>query len=276
MIIARTSQELSAGLPSTKKIGFVPTMGALHEGHKSLLTLAKRESDFVVLSVFVNPTQFGPKEDFSKYPRPLEQDLELARAAGVDLVFVPSVDEIYPPGWKTFIEVVGITDILCGKFRPGHFRGVATVVHRLFQLVKPQLAFFGQKDLQQCSVIQKMVKDLGLSVEIRVAPTIREADGLAMSSRNRYLSSEDRKRALVISRALFAVNEAAKNNKGVATLEKIGLEILNEVPEFEVQYAEIRSMPDLELLNDLSGPSAYAIAGYLGGTRLIDNIVINP
>lgn len=205
MIVVSTQEELRAVIPKGKKVGFVPTMGALHEGHASLLKQARAETDFVVLSIFVNPTQFGPNEDFSKYPRTLENDLEIAKQAGVDLVFTPTAEIIYPKGWSTFIEVEKLTDSLCGKFRPGHFRGVTTVVYRLFQLVKPHVAFFGQKDLQQCLVIQKMVKDLELPVEIRISPTVREKDGLAMSSRNRYLSPTEREMALVISRALFAV-----------------------------------------------------------------------
>lgn len=281
MKIVTTAEELRAALkPARAKklsVGFVPTMGALHEGHETLLRASADENPVSVLSIFVNPTQFGPNEDFSRYPRTPEDDLERARAAGVTHVFMPSPEVIYPSGWNTFIDVEGVTEGLCGKYRPGHFRGVATVVYRLFRLVQPKVAYFGQKDLQQCLVIKRMVRDLGLPLRIEIVPTVRERDGLAMSSRNRYLSSEERAQATVIPRALAAVGrEFANGNRQVKALLASATRVLNTVPEFQLQYAEIRALPDLEPISVIDGPAAFAIAGYLGKTRLIDNSLLEP
>lgn len=281
MKIVRSAEELRAALkPARAKklsVGFVPTMGALHEGHETLLRASADENPVSVLSIFVNPTQFGPNEDFSRYPRTPEDDLERARAAGVTHVFMPSPEVIYPSGWNTFIDVEGVTEGLCGKYRPGHFRGVATVVYRLFRLVQPKVAYFGQKDLQQCLVIKRMVRDLGLPLRIEIVPTVRERDGLAMSSRNRYLSSEERRQATVIPRALAAVGrEFANGNRQVKALLASATRVLNTVPEFQLQYAEIRALPDLEPISVIDGPAAFAIAGYLGKTRLIDNSLLEP
>jgi pantoate--beta-alanine ligase len=274
MDVFRTIDELRSALPINEQIGFVPTMGALHEGHVSLIKRSAAENPVTVLSIFVNPTQFGPNEDLASYPRTFENDLELAKRSGANFVFAPTPDVIYPPGWSTFIEVQGLTDVLCGKFRPGHFRGVATVVYRLFRIVEPTTAYFGQKDLQQCLVIQKLVDDLELEVKIEICPTLRESDGLAMSSRNRNLNPEERKRAIGIFRALQTVK--SWKQKGVRRPSDIvaaAKETLARVPEFRIQYAEIRDLANLQELSDLDRPAAFFVAGYLGNTRLIDNII---
>ncbi len=258
-------------------VGFVPTMGALHEGHAQLLRRCAEENQISVLSIFVNPTQFGPNEDFDRYPRAFESDLELAASCGVTHVFAPSVETIYPKGWSTFIEVEGVSGPLCGSMRPGHFRGVATVVHRLFQLVKPDVAYFGQKDLQQCLVIERMVRDLEMPVRIAICPTAREADGLAMSSRNRYLSTPERQKAVVIFRAMEAVRLAFEGGeRDVEELLEQARRELKAVPEFEVQYVEVRSVPSLASIDAIEGPAALAVAGFLGKTRLIDNLILTP
>lgn len=257
-----------------EKVGFVPTMGALHEGHAALLRQSVSENSVSVLSIFVNPTQFGPNEDFSRYPRTLESDAKIASEAGVDYVYAPDVEEIYPAGWSTSIEVAGVTAPLCGQFRPGHFRGVATVVYRLFSIVKPNTAYFGQKDLQQCLVIQRMVMDLDLPLRVEIAPTVRESDGLALSSRNRYLSPTERAQATVIFRAMEAVKYwLQRGEREVSVLLSRASEEFSKVPEFRLQYAEIRRLPDLGELRFIEGDAAFIVAGYLGNTRLIDNMI---
>lgn len=278
-LVLRTIEDLRTyiipHIERREAIGFVPTMGALHEGHAMLLERAAEECPVTVLSIFVNPTQFGPNEDFSRYPRTLEADLEIAESCGVQYVFAPAPETIYPPGYSTFIEVAGVSEPLCGKFRPGHFRGVATVVHRLFMLVRPQIAYFGQKDLQQCLVIDRMVRDLGLPVRIAICPTVREADGLAKSSRNRYLSAAEREKATVIWRAMEAARKKFESGEeNVDALLAAAHAELATVSEFRTQYAEIRALPDLKEIKAVSGPAALAIAGYLGQTRLIDNLVL--
>jgi pantoate--beta-alanine ligase len=277
--IVSTVRELKTALGSTRKqkrsVGFVPTMGALHEGHVSLLRQAVAENDVTVLSIFVNPTQFGPNEDYGRYPRTFDADCDLAQQAGVDVVFAPAPEEVYPAGWSTYIDVEGVTEGLCGRYRPGHFRGVATVVYRLFRMVQPKRAYFGQKDLQQCLVIGRMVRDLALPVRVVVCPTVREGDGLALSSRNRYLSPEERAKATVIARALGAVGkEFAAGNRQVDALVATAKKVLATVPDFELQYAEIRSLPNLDPIRTIESPAALAIAGYLGKTRLIDNTLL--
>jgi pantoate--beta-alanine ligase len=279
MKLVHSAEELRALLGARRaageRIGFVPTMGALHEGHATLLRRSVAENPLTVLSIFVNPTQFGPSEDFSRYPRTLEADSEIARREKVDYIFAPAAEEIYPPGWSTFIEVEGVSAPLCGAFRPGHFRGVATVVNRLFSLVQPDAAYFGQKDLQQCLVIQRMVSDLGLAVKVEIVPTVREADGLALSSRNRYLSAAERQKALVIYRAMRKAEELfLGGERKVAALAAAAKQELAAEPEFQVQYAEIRSLPDLAEISEVKEPAALAIAGYLGKTRLIDNLIL--
>lgn len=279
-LVLKTEKELreviDAHTERREATGFVPTMGALHQGHAALLRRAAAECPVTVLSIFVNPTQFGPNEDFSRYPRAFEADLEIAKDCGVQYVFAPDVETIYPKGWSTFIDVQGVSEPLCGSFRPGHFRGVATVVYRLFRLVRPQVAYFGQKDLQQCLVIDRMVRDLALPVKIAVCDTLRESDGLAMSSRNRYLSPEERAKATIIFKAMHAVNDAfAKGEREVEDLVDLARVTLKQVPDFQEQYCEIRSLPNLGSIDQVEGPAALAIAGFLGKTRLIDNIVLN-
>jgi pantoate--beta-alanine ligase len=277
--VLRTAAELSEAISGHQlrgeMAGFVPTMGALHEGHANLLRRCVEECPVSVLSIFVNPTQFGPNEDFSRYPRAFEADVEIARQCGVGYVFAPDVETIYPKGWSTFLEVEGVSAPLCGQFRPGHFRGVATVVHRLFRLVRPQVAYFGQKDLQQCLVIERMVRDLELPVKIAICPTVREKDGLAMSSRNRYLSPGEREKATVIFRAIEAVR---KNHEGgersVAKLLESAQKEFQTVPDFEIQYCEIRALPNLAEIQEVRGAAAMAVAGFLGKTRLIDNLIL--
>jgi pantoate--beta-alanine ligase len=277
--VFRTVEEIQNALAEHYErgevVGFVPTMGALHEGHGMLLERCAEECPVRVLSIFVNPTQFGPNEDFSRYPRTFEADLELARSKGVQYVFAPTPEVIYPENFATFIDVAKVTEPLCGKFRPGHFRGVATVVYRLFQIVRPQVAYFGQKDLQQCLVIDRMVKDLGLPVKLAICPTVRESDGLAKSSRNRYLSSAEREKSTVIFRAMEKVRLAFEGGERNATeLVALAGAELSTVPDFRTQYCEIRSLPMLGEISLIEGPAALAIAGYLGSTRLIDNLVL--
>lgn len=277
--ILRTIEEARHALAGhharAELIGFVPTMGALHEGHGMLMERCAEECPVRVLSIFVNPTQFGPNEDFSVYPRTFEADVELARAKGMQYVFAPSLEVIYPESFSTFIDVAKVSEPLCGTFRPGHFRGVATVVHRLFQILHPQIAYFGQKDLQQCLVIDRMAKDLELATKIAICPTVREADGLAKSSRNRYLSAEERAKSTVIFRAMSRVGRAfEEGERSVKALERLARDELTNVSDFKPQYCEIRSLPNLAAITEITAPSALAIAGYLGKTRLIDNLIL--
>ncbi|HLO69150.1 MAG TPA: pantoate--beta-alanine ligase [Holophaga sp.] len=280
MRIIRTIPELKVALKalrdSHKSIGFVPTMGYLHEGHASLIRQSTARCDATVVSVFVNPTQFGPQEDLSRYPRDLERDQNLCLRLGVAILFMPEASEIYPTGFSTSISVGPIADVLCGEFRPGHFRGVATVVAKLFNLVQPDLAFFGQKDLQQCAIIRRVVKDLNLPVDILVAPTVREADGLAMSSRNAYLAPADRERALGVSRGLFKAEAAFREGeRGAAVLEGIARREMEAAGE--IQYCRL---VDLATLDPIGGTvtrsAAMAAAVVVGGTRLIDNVLLAP
>ncbi|GAE89106.1 pantoate-beta-alanine ligase [Acetivibrio straminisolvens JCM 21531] len=214
MRVIETISDLKAIVRTQKSmgrtIGFVPTMGYLHEGHLSLVNMSLQNNDYTIMSIFVNPTQFGPNEDFDRYPRDMERDLKLAESAGVDVVFAPSVKEMYPDGYNTYVNVEGITEVLCGKSRPGHFRGVTTIVAKLFNIVEPHRAYFGQKDAQQVAVIKKMVRDLNMNIEIITCPIVREEDGLAMSSRNVYLSPEERKSALILSKSLMESEELIK------------------------------------------------------------------
>ncbi|MBR2563265.1 MAG: pantoate--beta-alanine ligase [Paenibacillus sp.] len=262
-------------------VGLVPTMGYLHRGHASLMQAARQQSDIVVLSIFVNPIQFGPNEDFDSYPRDEERDLAVARAEGVDIVFSPSVDEMYPQPTQTTITVSGITERLCGASRPGHFNGVTTVVSKLFNIVQPQKAFFGMKDAQQVAVIQQMVHDLNMPVDVVPCPIVREEDGLALSSRNVYLSSELRQEALVLSQALRAVQEAVASNIAITAndIRRILQEQIGQSVHAVIDYAEIQSFPSLEPLADDEELKAYddlliALAVKFGKTRLIDNIRI--
>ena len=258
-----------------KSLGLVPTMGALHEGHLSLVRVAKAQCDVVVVSIFVNPTQFGPNEDFSKYPRTFERDRELLEKEGVDLLFAPSVDEMYPAGVVTYVTVQGMSEKLCGKSRPGHFRGVTTVVAKLFHLVEPDVAFFGQKDAAQAAIIRRMVRDLNFPVEIIVGPIVREPDGLAMSSRNAYLDSQQRKAALALHRALVRVQRRFDQGEtSAAELVAVGKQEFTEESSVRLDYLEIVDPETLDPLMNASDGALVAVAAFVGTTRLIDNIVL--
>jgi pantoate--beta-alanine ligase len=281
--VARTRNELREALVPARRegrtVGLVPTMGYLHEGHLSLLEAARRRCDVTVMSLFVNPAQFGPSEDLASYPRDETRDLEFASGAGVDLVYAPSAEEVYPEGFATTVEVGGrLTDVLCGspeRRGPGHFRGVTTVVAKLFNSVQPDVAFFGQKDAQQAVVIRRMARDLDFPVEIEVLPTVREPDGLAMSSRNAYLASEDRQRALALSRALQAAERvaAAGEARTERALEAARAEL--EAAGVEPEYLEARDAETLAPAASLNGRRVLiAVAARFGPARLIDNTLI--
>jgi len=268
-------QEISLRLKREGRIiGLVPTMGYLHDGHLSLIKKARRENDIVIMSNFVNPLQFGPKEDFATYPRDLDRDNKLAESAGVDYVFAPTTEEMYPQGYDTYVEVKGpITEKMCGKSRPGHFKGVTTVVLKLFLITQPDRAYFGQKDAQQAIVIRKMVTDLNVPVKIITCPIVREEDGLALSSRNTYLSSEERLQALALPRALSAGRDMIM--KGETDPQKVRLhikQILESSPGIRVDYVEVVDGDDLSDLSVIKGKVLLAAAVYVGKTRLIDNI----
>ncbi|MFZ5646146.1 MAG: pantoate--beta-alanine ligase [Bacillota bacterium] len=258
-----------------KTVGFVPTMGYLHDGHLSLVRRAQAQCGSVVVSIFVNPMQFGPKEDFSVYPRDFENDSRMLRECGVDALFYPSGEEMYPAGYCSAVEVTGLTDCLCGKSRPGHFRGVATVVTKLFNIVQPHRAYFGQKDAQQVLVIRRMVQDLNMPLEVITVPTSREADGLAMSSRNVYLTPDQREKATVLIRSLRAAAGAVSSGeRNTNKLVEMVREMINGVEGAEIDYVEIRSLPDLKEQEVVDAPSLMALAVKFGKTRLIDNIVL--
>ncbi len=257
-------------------IGFVPTMGYLHEGHLSLMRRARLDNDLVVASIFVNPTQFGPKEDLEAYPRNAQRDMDLMKAEKVDLAFFPSVEELYPPGYTTFVEMEGLmTRVLCGTSRPIHFRGVATIVAKLFNLVCPDRAYFGQKDAQQVAVIRQMVRDLDFDLEVVVCSTVREADGLAMSSRNAYLTPEQRADAVVISQSLTEVQEQiGRGERNAATIIKMMTERINSKPEAAIDYIAVVDAQTLGQVETLKGEIIIAVAVQFGKSRLIDNIQI--
>lgn len=289
MRVIRTIAELREALEYMRQgghgpVGFVPTMGYLHEGHASLLRKAGEKSGTVVMSIFVNPLQFGPNEDFASYPRDEQRDLELAEREGVDLVFIPSVEEMYPQPIRTGVSVSSLTTQLCGASRPGHFDGVTTVVSKLFHIVQPDYAFFGLKDAQQVAVLRRMVSDLNMNVDIIACPIVREEDGLALSSRNVYLSSEERRQALVLSRSLREVRQAMEEGSIRTVDEARGLlvSVISESPLAVIDYAEILTFPDLEelegggRLTDAGGEVIMALAVKFGRTRLIDNNVFIP
>ena len=256
-----------------KKVGFVPTMGYLHEGHLSLVRESKKRADVTVVSIFVNPAQFGPNEDFKKYPRDLEKDSAYLEQAGVDGLFYPDAAEIYPPGYRTYVEVHGLQDRLCGKSRPGHFRGVVTIILKLFDIVGPDLAFFGAKDAQQVLVIEKMAADLDLGTEVVTCPIVRDPDGLALSSRNAYLSSEERKAALVLSRSLRWAERAISAGERDAAKVIAGIRSLIEAePLARVDYVEAVDPVDLDPVAEVRGDVLIALAAFVGSTRLIDNL----
>ena len=258
-----------------KRLGLVPTMGALHEGHLSLVRAAKEKTDVIATSIFVNPTQFGPTEDFSRYPRALEKDCAILEREGVEFVFAPAVEEMYPAGAVTWVTVGGLSDRLCGKSRPGHFRGVATVVAKLFHIIEPDAAFFGQKDAAQHAIIRKMVRDLDMPVAIEVCPIVREADGLALSSRNTYLNTEERKSALVLYRSLQCAQELFRTGeRNSAKLIAAARQEFASESNVRLDYFEIVNPDSLEPVLDTSSPSLAAVAAYVGNTRLIDNIVL--
>lgn len=281
MIICRTVDEIREFVRAAKRrgetIGFVPTMGYFHEGHLTLMREAKKTCGTVVVSIFVNPLQFGPREDFREYPRDFARDEKMAREVGVDALFAPTVEEMYPEGFTTFVEVAGLTECLCGLSRPGHFRGVATVVTKLFNIVLPDKAFFGQKDAQQVLVVRRMVRDLNMPLTVVAVPTVREPDGLAMSSRNVYLSPREREAARVLYRSLKKAEEAVARGERDAgkILRQVGEELAGE-PLAAVDYAEIRTLPDLKETAVLAGPALLALAVRIGKTRLIDNTVLHP
>ncbi len=275
MIVTNLDELRAARLLLDGKVGFVPTMGYLHEGHVSLARRAREECDNVVVSIFVNPTQFGPNEDLSKYPRDLERDLRLLEPVGVDLVWTPGPEVMYPPGFATWVEVEGLTKPLEGAARPGHFRGVTTVVAKLFNAVQPHRAYFGQKDAQQAAVIRKMTRDLDFPIEIVVCPTVREADGLAMSSRNNYLSPEERAAATILFRALTAAKSAyERGERSAEALRQILSETLASEPRAQAQYVSVADYDTLEELETVTGKALLSMAVFLGKTRLIDNFVL--
>lgn len=285
MIICRTINELRQAIRKHRaerednKVGFVPTMGYLHRGHASLLERARTDCSLVVLSIFVNPLQFGPNEDFERYPRDEQRDLELARFAGTDIVFLPQVSEMYPAPTKTTVTVSGVTERLCGASRPGHFDGVATVVTKLLNMAQPDFAYFGMKDAQQVAVIEQMVYDLNMPVTIVPCPTLREADGLALSSRNVYLSEEERRQAVVLSAAL---NDAEAFMRGEAAvtpdrLQAAVVERIQSAPLAHIDYADVLSYPSLEPIDSFEGVDRIivALAVKFGKTRLIDNRILH-
>ena len=256
-------------------VGLVPTMGYLHEGHLSLVRRAREDCDHVIVSIFVNPTQFGPQEDLSRYPRDLDRDLSLLEPLGTGLVWIPTAESMYPPGFQTWVEVEGITRPLEGARRPGHFRGVTTVVAKLFNAVQPNRAYFGQKDAQQAAVIRQMTRDLNFPLEIVVCPIVREPDGLAMSSRNVYLNPEQRKAATALYRSLHAARELYE--EGERNAEKVRgkmKEVLAGEPLVEIQYVSCADYDTLEELEEIQGKTLLSMAVFLGKTRLIDNIVL--
>jgi len=273
--IAEARQACARFRAAGKTLGLVPTMGALHPGHLSLVRAAQKRCDAVAVSIFVNPTQFGPKEDFASYPRVFEQDCHTLEAAGVDMVFAPPVEEMYPPGASTFVEVEGLSDRLDGESRPGHFRGVATVVSKLFHIFAPDVAFFGQKDAAQVAVLRRMVRDLRFAVQVEVCPTMREPDGLALSSRNRNLSDGERRQALVLSRALSAVEKRFQGGEvDSGKLVDEAQRVLKEEPGIQVEYCRIVDPETLEDVSHVRRGGLVAVAARVGATRLIDNLLL--
>jgi pantoate--beta-alanine ligase len=278
MQVCKTVVEMRAARRDAKRtgvLGLVPTMGALHEGHLSLVLAARSRCEVVAVSIFVNPLQFGPTEDFAKYPRNFEQDAAMLERAGVDLIFAPSADEMYPQDATTYVTVEGLSDRLCGRSRPGHFRGVTTVVSKLFHIIEPDFAFFGQKDAAQLAIIRKMARDMNFPTEIVGCPIVREVDGLAMSSRNRYLSADQRKTALVLHRSLVRVKSLyEKGHSKTADLISAATEVFATEPLARLDYFEIVDAETLEPQPDAAPGALVAVAAFVGSTRLIDNIVL--
>jgi pantoate--beta-alanine ligase len=282
MQIVNTIAEMRSACKASRRakgdnaiLGLVPTMGAIHQGHLSLAAAARKASDIVAASIFVNPLQFGPNEDFTRYPRTFEEDCRILEAAGVDLLFAPSVEEIYHSNATTFVEVANISDRLDGASRPGHFRGVATVVTKLFNIIQPDLAFFGQKDAAQVAVLEAMVRDLDIPVGIVVCPIVREPDGLALSSRNRYLTSDQRTQAQSLSRALrTAATQIKQGELNAAAIRASLQQTLLNSPGIKLDYAAIVNSSTLEPVEQISPGDLIAVAAWVGDTRLIDNIKI--
>ena len=276
MQIAKTITEMKAlRMKSLGSVGFVPTMGYLHDGHLSLVKQARAENSVVVVSIFVNPTQFGPTEDFKAYPRDTERDLAMLRQEKTDIVFMPLPEEIYPENYSSWVEVEKVTDQLEGSCRPGHFKGVTTIVAKLFNIVEPTHAYFGQKDAQQALVIKKMVADLNMNLEVIVAPTVRENDGLAMSSRNVYLNPQERQAATVLFKALtLARNLREKGEENADTMRQEMTSIINKEPLAKIEYVSIADAQTLEELTKIDRPALASLAVKIGKTRLIDNMVL--
>jgi pantoate--beta-alanine ligase len=278
MTICKTAAEMRAHSQARRqggRLGFVPTMGALHAGHLSLVRAAREQCDSVAVSIFVNPAQFAPHEDLDQYPRSLERDRELLEKEEVDLLFVPSNQEMYPPGSSTWVQVEGLSDKLCGQSRPGHFRGVTTVVAELFHIVQPDCAFFGQKDAAQLAIIRRMVRDLHMPVEIVACPIVREADGLAMSSRNTYLDREQRRAAPALYRSLLRVQkDFGAGERNAARLIGAGKGTISAEPSVRLDYFEIVDPQTLDPLTEVDRPALVAVAAFVGTTRLIDNLAL--
>ncbi len=273
--IDKVRKQVKAWKTAGLSIGFVPTMGYLHEGHKSLIDAARKENDRVVVSIFVNPMQFGPKEDLATYPRDLKKDAALCEQAGVDLIFHPQPEEMYAPDFCSYVDMDGLTKELCGKSRPGHFRGVQTVVLKLFHIVAPDRAYFGQKDAQQLAVVKRMVRDLNVDVEIIGCPIVREPDGLAKSSRNTYLNDAQRQAALVLNRSLKAAEALAQaGEKRTDVLRQAIIQEIEKEPLAVVDYVEIVDFDTITPVDKIEGSILAAIAVYIGKTRLIDNFII--
>ena len=279
MKIVGTVKEVREQVKEWKKqglsVGFVPTMGYLHEGHKSLMDAARKGNDKVVVSIFVNPMQFGPTEDLATYPRDLDHDAALCESAGVDLIFHPEPEEMYEKDFCSFVDMTGLTEGLCGKTRPIHFRGVCTVVNKFFNIVTPNRAYFGQKDGQQLAVIKRMVRDLNMDIEIIGCPIVREEDGLAKSSRNTYLSPEERKAALILSKTVALGKELAKTEKDANKVVEAMKKNIETEPMAKIDYVEAVDALSMEPVEKLEGTCMLAMAVYIGKTRLIDNTLIN-
>jgi pantoate--beta-alanine ligase len=281
MKVFQTVSEMRVACRAAKhpgvRLGVVPTMGALHAGHLSLVQAARSGCGAVAATIFVNPTQFGPNEDLNRYPRTFDADCELLEKEEVDFLFAPSVEEMYPAGTETSVTVEGLSDRLCGNSRPGHFRGVTTVVSKLFHIIEPDAAFFGQKDAAQVAIIRRMVRDLNIPVEIVACPIVRDADGLAMSSRNSYLAPRDRKSALVLFRSLLAAQKLFDGGERSAEkLLEVAKKTFAEEPAMRLDYFELVGPYSLEAIVTVARPALLAVAGIVGSTRLIDNLILSP
>jgi pantoate--beta-alanine ligase len=274
--IEETRRAIGAARASGKRIAMVPTMGALHAGHVSLIQAARAQARFVVVSIFVNPTQFGPKEDLSRYPRPFASDVQVCSEEGVDLIFHPTPEVMYPVDFKTFVEVRDLQDVLCGASRPGHFRGVATVVLKLFNIVQPDVAYFGQKDAQQARLLMRMVEDLNVPVAVTLCPIVRAPDGLALSSRNVYLDADQRGHATVLNRSLTMMRDRiAAGERSAELLVREARALIEATPGARVDYFAIVDFVSLQPLARLQGKVLIALAVYFGTTRLIDNVLMD-